>query len=164
MKRVFICIGMVIGLLIFGISALSIYSPSVAQKKFVNQWEYAAITFTHIPFTSENQAVINGVANICFFQMTGCQNEEIKAELTYTKFLQEFRLENTGSSKNLAYNRAKELAYTRAIAKLGLEGWEIIGQPSADFDSYIPDSQNTFTIRQGSKEIKPNLYFKRLIQ
>lgn len=163
-KSNFVSAGILIGLLIFGVGALSIFSPSFAQKKYVNQWEYAAITFTNIPFNSENQAVINGVANVCFLQTGGCRNEEVRADLIYAKFLQDFRLENTSGSKMLAFSRAKELAYTKAVAKLGLEGWEIIGQPSINFDAYIPDNQGAYQIAQTNKEAKPNVYFKRLVQ
>lgn len=153
-----------IGVLICGIFAFFIYSPSLAQKKFQNRWEYAAITFTNVPFSSENQPVVTAVAYVCFLQLNGCQNEEIKAELAYSKFLQDFRLENTNNSKNLAFNRARELAYIKAIAKLGSEGWEIIGQPSINLDNYILDSQGSYAVLQSNKEIKPNIYFKRMIQ
>ncbi len=162
-KFILVSVGIFIGFLIFCAGAFVIFSPSSAQKKYANQWEYAAITFTNIPANAENQAVITGAANVCYLQTNGCQNEEVKAELVYAKFLQDFRLENTGNSKSLAFNRAKELAYTKAVAKLGLEGWEIIGQPSVNFDSYI-DNQGTYVIGQTSKEVKPNIYFKRLIQ
>lgn len=162
-KFIFVSISAFIGLLIFCAGAFLIFSPSSAQKKYVNQWEYAAITFTHIPLNSEEQTPITGTANICFLKLNGCQNEEIKAEVVFAKFLQDFRLENTSASKNLAFNRARELAYTKAVAKLGLEGWEIIGQPSINFDSYI-DNQGSYIIGQTNKEPKPNIYFKRMVQ
>lgn len=162
-KAIFAAIGLFAGLSIFGISTF-ISPSSEAQKKYVNQWEYAAVTFTAIPFYAENQAVITGVANICYLQQNGCRNEEAKSELIYAKFLQDFRLESTSNSKNLAYSRAKELAYTKAVAKLGAEGWEIVGQPPVAFDVYIPDNQGNYSIGQTNKEVKPNVYFKRLIQ
>jgi hypothetical protein len=149
MKKI-IFVSIFIGLLSFCAGAFLIFSPSTAQKKYVNQWEYAAITFTHIPLNSVEQSSITGAANICFLKLNGCQNEEVKAELVYGKFLQDFRLENTSASKNLAFNRVRELAYTKAVAKLGLEGWEIIGQPPVNFDSYI-DNQGTFIIGQANK-------------
>lgn len=163
-KIVFVSAGFLIVFLVFGIGALSIYLPSAAQRKYVNQWEYAAITFTAIPYYSENQALITGIANVCYLQQNGCRNEEARAELIYAKFLQDFRLENTSNSKTLAYSRAKELAYTKAVAKLGAEGWEIVGQPSVNFDVYIPDNQGNYYIGQTNKEVKPNVYFKRLVQ
>ena len=151
------------GFLIFGAGAAQIFNTSTAQKKYAQQWEYAAITAAYIPAAAENQATVTGVANVCFLQTSGCRDEEIKSELIYAKFLQDFKLENTGNSKSLAFNRAKELAYTKAVAKLGLEGWEIIGQPPVNFDVYI-DNQGAYSIAPGSKEVKPNVYFKRLIQ
>jgi len=162
MKK-FTFVGLFIGFLLFCAGALLMFPPSSAQKKYAARWEYAAITFAYIPPNSENQSPIIGVANICFLQLNGCQNEEVKSELVYAKFLQEFRLENTINSKSLAYNRVKESAYTKAVAKLGLEGWEIIGQPPVNFDSYI-DNQGSYIIGQGNKELKPNVYFKRLLQ
>lgn len=149
-------------LFIFGAGAM-LFSPSTAQKKYAQQWEYAAITAAYIPAAAENQATLTGIAGVCFLETSGCRNEEIKGELIYAKFLQDFKLENTANSKSLAFNRAKELAYTRAVAKLGLEGWEIIGQPPVNFDVYI-ENQGAYSIAPGNKEIKPNVYFKRLIQ
>lgn len=163
-KNSFIFAALTIGFLIFGVIALYIQTPSSAQKKYQTQWEYAAVTFTNVPFSSENQPVITAIANVCFLQLNGCQNEEVKAELVYAKFLQDFRLENTNNSKNLAFNRARELAYTKALARLGSEGWEIVGQPSVNFDSYILDFQGNYVISPASKEIRPNVYLKRMKQ
>ncbi len=165
MKKYFFTLAILtIGILIAGFFAFSFYSPSAAQKKTQSQWEYAAITYTNVPFSSENQPFITAVANVCFLQINGCRNEEIKAELVYAKFLQDFHLENTNSSKNLANNRARELAFTKAVARLGSEGWEMTGQPSVNFDTYILDAQGNYSISQGNKEIKPNIYFKRMSQ
>jgi len=165
MKKVIIAFvsAAVVFLFLFA-GAFSIFSPSFAQKKYVSQWEYSAITFTAIPFNLENPPVITAVANVCYLQTNGCQNEEVKAELIYSKFLQDFRLENSNYSKTLALSRARELAFSKAVAKLGLEGWEIIGQPSVNFDSYILNNQGTYTIEQANKEARPNVYFERLIQ
>lgn len=152
-----------VGILVLCVGAFLIFSPSTAQRRYVNQWEYAAITLTFIPLNTENQAVLTGAANVCYLQINGCRNEQVKSELVYAKFLQDFRLENTGNSKSLAFNRARELAYTKAVAKLGLEGWEIIGQPPVNFDGYI-DGQDSFVTGQTRSEVKPNVYFKRLFQ
>ncbi len=163
-KVIFASVSVTIGVFIFLAGAFSIFSPSVAQKKYVSQWEYSAITFTTIPYNLENPPVITAIANVCYLQTTGCQNEEVKAELIYSKFLQDFRLENSNYSKTLALSRARESAFSKAVAKLGLEGWEVVGQPSINFDSYILNNQGTYTIEQANKEAKPNVYFKRLIQ
>lgn len=165
MKKTFSAagVGLSFGLLVF--VAWLVYSPSSeAQKKYAVRWEYAAITFTAIPVNTENQSVITAIANVCYLQTGGCLNEEVKAELIYAKFIQDFRLENTNYSKNLAYNRARDAAFSKAVAKLGLEGWEMIDTPPFAFDAYITDSQNSYTVVAGSKETKPNVYFKRAIQ
>jgi hypothetical protein len=165
MKKHFFTLAVItIGILVAGFFAFSFRSPSSAQRKQQNQWEYAAITYTTVPFNSENQPFITAVANVCFLQQNGCRNEEIKAELVYAKFLQDFRLENTFSSKNLGNNRARELVFTKAVARLGSEGWEMMGEPSVNFDNYILDAQGSYAISLGNKEIKPNIYFKRMIQ
>jgi hypothetical protein len=56
------------------------------------------------------------------------------------------------------------LAFTKAVARLGSEGWEMMSEPSVTFDNYILDSQGNYSISQGNKELKPNIYFKRMIQ
>jgi hypothetical protein len=163
-KNYFVCIGIAVGIAFFFISSKIFDVSTVAQKNTSVQWEYCAITAAYIPAGSENQPVINGAVNVCYLQTTGCKNEEIKSELAFTKFLQEFRQENTEYAKTLAYNRAKDLALSRAVAKLGAEGWEMTNQPTFKFDNYIQNSQGNFTVVQGSKETKSDIYFKRLKQ
>jgi hypothetical protein len=161
-KPILISFVIAVSIISLGVFKMIDNSSSTAQKKFVNQWEYAAIVNTNIPFESENQAVINGAVNICFIQMNGCQNEEIKAELVFNKYIQEFRLENSNRARSLAYRQAKDLAFSKAVAKLGLEGWEMVSQAPFEFDSYIPTSQGNYTVQEGNKDIKPNIFFKRL--
>ncbi len=135
-----------------------------AAKNSVVQWEYCAITGSYLANNSENQAVIEGAVNICYLQANGCLNEEIKTDLIYSKFIQDFRLVNTNSSIALAWNRARDTAYSKAVAKLGNEGWEIIAAPSYAFDEYVPNIQGSYSIYPNAKEIKPDIYFKRLKQ
>ena len=154
-------IGIAGGLLSLFIGSLLFYFPISAEKSAAVQWEYCAITAAYVPANSENQAFFGGAVNICYLQIGGCKNEEVKAELAYAKFLQDFRLENTEQSKSFGYNRAKDLAFSKAVAKLGFEGWEIISQPSIEFDNYIPNNQGNFTVSAGDKNTKPDVYFKR---
>lgn len=163
-KSTYFFIGIAGGLLCLFIISLLFYFPISAEKSASVQWEYCAITAAYVPANSENQAFFSGAVNICYLQTTGCKNEEVKSELPYAKFLQDFRLENTDQSKSLGYNRAKDLAFSKAVAKLGLDGWEIISQPSIEFDNYIPNNQGNFTVYAGSKDTKPDVYFKRLKQ
>lgn len=146
----------------FGYSFIN--QTSSAQKITRSQFEYCAISGTYIPYTSDNQPVITAIANICFFQTEGCRNEEIKTEVPLAKFLQDFRLENSGNSRNLAISKARENAFVKASARLGAEGWELIGQPEIQLDVAVPNPQGSFTISEGSKIFQPNIYFKRLKQ
>jgi hypothetical protein len=151
-----------IGVLVCVIAGLVVYFPTISQKKYVNQWEYCAITNTTVPYTIKSQFPIIGIANICYVEANGCRNEEEKAELSYAKFVQDNRLENNETTQNLAYSRVKELAFSKAITKLGLEGWEIITPPNFVFDNYVLNNQNKFEITKGDKSLAPNVYFKRL--
>lgn len=165
MKKILMILGgtMIIGLFV-ALSFMLVYFPTSAQKNNINRWEYAAITLTYIPFNSENQPTIIGIANICYLQINGCQNEEISGEIGYSKFLQDSKLENTVNSRNYALNRAKEIAFSKAISKLGAEGWEMITQPAFEFDGFVPNVQGNFSVVVGNKSLTPNIYFKRLKQ
>ena len=165
MKKLhFVFVGIAFGILFFFASSKFFDISIEAQKNASVQWEYCAITASYIPYSSESQPILSGAVNICYLQANGCKNEEVKSEMAYAKFLQDLRLENTESSKNLALSRAKDLAFSKAVAKLGLEGWEMTVQPTIKFDNYFQNTQNNFTIVQGDKEMKLDIYFKRLKQ
>ena len=157
-----IFVGLCAGISICGLLYLFGSAPISAQKNAAIQWQYCAVTKTYIADNSENQAVIKGGADICYIQTNGCQSEEIKSELIYSKFLQDFRLENVENSKGLAYNRARDLAFAKAVTKLGTEGWEMMTAPTLEFDTYIQNPQGTYAISQGAKDTKPDVYFKRI--
>jgi hypothetical protein len=55
--------------------------------------------------------------------------------------------------QNLAYNRVKEIVCGKAIAKLGLEGWEIITQPDFAFDSDTLNNKNNFEVIKTDKSL-----------
>lgn len=138
-----------------------VYFSASAQKNVHPKWEYATITGTYLPYAAENPTVIVAVANICFLGSGGCQNEEVRADVIYTKFFQEARLESSQKSRQLAARRAEENAMAKAISKLGGEGWEMTSSPAIEFDNYVANLQGTFTIEEGNKERKPDIYFKR---
>jgi hypothetical protein len=143
---------------------LSVYLPASSQKKYAVQYEYCAVNFTDVPYTVQAQAPLIATANICYIEANGCRNEELKNEMNYAKFLQDFRLDNDSDSRTLAYSKARENALSKAIAKLGNEGWEIISSPTVEFDAYILDTQNNYQVKKGNKNLQPNLFFKRLKQ
>lgn len=143
----------------------SLINPTGSAQKIARvQFEYCAINASYISYQSENQPTLTGVANVCYFQAEGCRNEEIKTEFAVSRFLQDFRLENTAYSKKLAINKARENAIIKAAAKLGAEGWELSGQPALVLDNYVPNSQNSFTIYDMNKDLQPNIVFKRVRQ
>lgn len=144
-----------------------IYVSKVFQTSAENsaaRWEYCAVTGTYTVSQTENSTLIGGAANICYLQNSGCTDETIKSEVIYQKFLQDFRLENTDNSKNAAYRRARDLAFSKAVAKLGAEGWEMISAPAFEFDDYVPNFQGNLIVSAGVKDDKPDVYFKRLKQ
>lgn len=148
---------------LFGATLFYKWSAS-AEKVAAVQWEYAIITTIYIVPNTENQATFTAAVNICYMNASGCRNEELRGEVVYNKFLQDFRLENTERSKIAGLNQAKDVAFAKTVAKLGSEGWEMIDAPSFELDSYIPNNQNGFTQSPGEKLLKPDVYFKRIKQ
>jgi hypothetical protein len=153
----FIGIGFVLCLVL----GIALYFPTYSQKKVNIQWEYCAITNTSIPYSVDKQVPVIGIANVCYLETQGCKNEEVKVEFNYAKFLIDFRLENNSKSLELATNRLADIAFSSAVAKLGLDGWEIISSPSFEFDSFTLNNGNRYDISEGEKHLKPNVYFKR---
>jgi hypothetical protein len=61
----------------------------------------------------------------------------------------------------LARHRAIDNVYSRAIAKLGAEGWEMISKPELQFDTFYQNASGTFDVAPGNYDRKPDIYFKR---
>ncbi len=156
--------GAALGILAILIATQIFDWSATAQKSVSVQWEYAAITAVYLAPNTETQAIFNGAANICYLQANGCRNEEVRGELVYNKFLQDFRLENSERSKAAGLNQAKDVAFAKAVAKLGAEGWEMTEQPSLQFDTFVPNNQNGFNWSPGEKELKQDVYFRRVRQ
>lgn len=157
-----LAIGFSACLLAFAVYSLTFDSETSAQKSPVTRWDYAAVTGTYAPFVAENSSVsVSAAANICYMQAAGCQNEEVRADVSLTKFFQDTRLENSPTTRALAYDKAAETAYAKAIAKLGVEGWELVSTPGLEFDNYFQNAQGNYTVQEGDKNRKPDLYFKR---
>ena len=139
------------------------FEPNVeAQKNAQIMFDYAAVTGAYVPYTSDNPSA-NFVAavNICYMKGDGCQNEEVRGEVNYSKFLQDSRQENTQAARKLAQNKATETAFAKAFAKLGLQGFEMVSSPGLQFDQYVPNSAGTFTVQEGSSERTADIYFRR---
>ena len=146
------------------VSAQMIQTGS-AQRAARNQWEYAAITAAYSFSPSKDKLnKIGGMAEICYLQTNGCRRQEIRTELEYGLYLQERGLLESVQTRVSAANKAAETAFQRAVTQLGTEGWELIGEPSLEFESVDLDEYNRFEDKSMLFERKNAraVYFKRL--
>jgi hypothetical protein len=143
---------------VLGLSAFSAFSifPTSAQKVERKSWEHCAITFASAPFPSQERVEkFVGTADICHFQNIGCRKEEVKIELNYGSFLQEIGSQENYQARQQASKRVREMAFGKAIAKLGDDGWEIVGDSIQNFD--VTQTENYYVEKKA-------VYFKRLKQ
>ena len=91
-------------------------------------WEYCAIT--DVPAFGQNGRVI-GSAKVCYFEGSGCRREEVEASVPGNDFTE-----------------GKKAALAKAAAKLGADGWELLGEATQ------------FGFLQGGVDPKA-LYFRR---
>jgi hypothetical protein len=142
-----------IGFVICLVAGVTVYLPTYSQKKVNLQWEHCAITYASAPVPSvERIEKFTGIAEICMFQSTGCKRDDVKIDLDYGSFLQEIGSQENLNSRQQASKRAREMAFAAAIAKLGNDGWEIVGDSIQNFD--VSQSENYYIE-------KKSVYFKR---
>ena len=132
-----------------------------AQRNGSGRFEYAVINGSYQPYPADGVSSVTGAVNICYLQAIGCQNEEIKTEVNFNKFIQDERLENSSAVKRLAQERAYQTSFSRAIAKLGTDGWEMIHAPEIEFDLYFTNPQGIQTVKEGAKTQRQHIWFKR---
>lgn len=132
-----------------------------AQRNGSGRFEYAVINGSYQPYPADGVSSVSGAVNICYLQAIGCQNEEIKIEVNLNKFIQDERLENSSAVKRLAQDRAFQASFSRAIAKLGTDGWEMIQAPEIEFDLYFTNPQGIQTVKEGAKTQRQHIWFKR---
>ena len=136
-------------------------TTSDAQRGAAVRFEYAVINGSYLPYPADGASTVSGAVNICYLQAASCQNEEIRSEVNVNKFIQDERLENSTSVKRLAQERAFQMSFSRAIAKLGSEGWEMIAEPEIEFDLYYTNPQGMQTVKEGAKTQRQHVWFKR---
>ena len=129
--------------------------PTFAQQSRRNQiqrWEYCAITNAYeLSPTGQSKEKYIGLASICYFRTSGCRREEVRFELIYADFLKEVgRNANENANRYFASVRAAESALSKAVAKLGDDGWEMVG-----------DSLISFVNEAETNTRYKALYFKR---
>jgi hypothetical protein len=134
---------------------------SEAQRNNSVRFEYAVINGNYLPYPADNPSVVSSAANICYLQVVGCQNEEVRVEVNLSKFAQDERLENSGGLRRLAQERAIQSSFSRAIAKLGSEGWEMVQAPEIEFDLYYTNPQGIQSVKEGAKTERRHVWFKR---
>jgi hypothetical protein len=163
MKKIAQTVGIALVALITFFAVDRYFEPNVeAQRSAQIMFDYAAVTGAYVPYTSDNPSA-NFVAavNICYMRGDGCQNEEVRGEVNYSKFLQDSRQENTQAARKFAQNKATETAFAKAFAKLGVQGFEMVSSPGLQFDQYVPNAAGTFTVQEGNSERTADIYFRR---
>lgn len=108
-----------------------------ARRNRVQRWEYCAILNARIKWPLQSKEKYTGIATICYFRNSGCRSEEVIFELTYADFLKQADAKQ-GENYNRNYTapaKATESALSKAITKLGDDGWEMIGDGRIDFAS-----------------------------
>jgi hypothetical protein len=164
-KVLFLLSGLAVGFAVC-LSYYSIFSPSSAQKVVRAQWEYASIksVYTLSPAYDKLNRIF-GVAEICYLQQaTGCRRQEVKHELDYGEFLQERALPENFASRKRASLSASETAFQKALAQMGIDGWEIISDPNLNFEFVNIDEYNKLESKSHlfERENTRAVYFKRL--
>jgi len=152
-----------VGMVLFTI-ATKLTAPAEAQRGITARFEYAVINGSYLPYPADGPSSVSSAVNICYLQASGCQNEEVRVEINISKFLQDERLENASNARSLATSRAVYTAYSRAISKMGAEGWELVEPPSIEFDLYYTNQQGIQTAKTGNQSDRKQVWFKRVRQ
>jgi len=147
-----------------GISIIGSFylTPATAQRSVVTRYEYAVINGSYVPFIQEGAGSVSSVVNICYLQSSGCQNEENRADMNVGKFLQDERIENNARGRALAQERATQMGFSKAISKLGADGWEMIAAPNIEFDLFFVNQQGIPTAKEGLRTERQHIWFRRV--
>lgn len=164
MKRTAVVLGICGCVVVFTLLATFLYRPVDAQRSVGQRFEYALINGSYFPYPADGPTVVTAAVNICYLQSTGCQNEEVRSELGIAKFVQDERLENNSRVRGLAQQRAIEIALSKALAKLGSEGWEMIDAPAVEYDLVYTNQQGIQTVKEGIKTDRQHIWLKRVRQ
>lgn len=139
-------------------------ATSEAQRAVTVQYDYAVIQGSYKPFPSGDAGSTQGAVNICYLQPGGCHNEEVRAEVIYSKFAQDERLKGARDIAGRAQNRAIQNAFAKAIAKLGSAGFEMVDIPQIEFDLYYESGQASKSVIDAPQTARQHIWFKRVRQ
>jgi len=155
--------GVAVCMMITAAAALMFRLPVSAKNAAGPAWEYASISGAYAASPVENPNVsFTSAVNICYLENDGCRFEQVTAGVAYNRFLQDNRLENGARAMELAKRRAVQNVYSSAITKLGRDGWEMVGRPDLQFDTFYQNSSGTFDVQEGNLSRKADIYFRRL--
>jgi hypothetical protein len=146
--RLAVCMAVTCGLLLFGMSLPPQSSAQKSTKSKITGWEYCAILGTQSDGFGVRKEKYTSVATICYFRSSGCRREEVTFELIYATFLKQGADPNQYVNTSAARMRAEESALSKAITKLGDDGWEMVGENRIDFSSGVESNNRA-------------IYFKR---
>ncbi len=134
MKRVLvISLSSILAIVFLG-GIFSYFNKSSAQKAVNRQFEYAVISDVYyLQPEPERINKIIGIVNVCIIRTAGCKQSEIKEELDYGKFLKDANLPETFGARQTASLKIAEIAFQKALAQLGNDGWELIAEPKQEF-------------------------------
>lgn len=164
MKRMLFASAVIVFLTGFGLLVISFLKPTEAQRSINQRFEYALINGSYFPYPPDGPTIVTAAVNICYLQANGCQNEEIRSEVGIAKFAQDERIESNPRIRALAQERAVEVALSKALGKLGSEGWEMIDAPAVEFDLIYTNQQNVQAVKEGNKTDRQHIWLKRVRQ
>ncbi|MGI8669027.1 MAG: hypothetical protein ACR2J3_04165 [Aridibacter sp.] len=152
------------GIIFFGV-IFAYFNQSSAQKVTNAQWEYAVVTDVY--FLQPEPERINkiiGIANVCLARAAGCKQLVISEELDYAKYLKDANLPETFGARQTASLKIAEIAFQKALAQLGNDGWELIAEPKQEFKSVSLYNYEKFEDKSllFTKTNTQAVYFKRL--
>jgi hypothetical protein len=150
--------------LVGGIAIYFASPTSEAQRAVTVQYDYAVIQGSYKPYPPGDAGATAGAVNICYISTGGCHNEEIKAEVIYSKFAQDERLEGARDIAGRAQNRAMQIAFSKAIVKLGGAGFEMVDKPQIEFDLYYESGQAAKSVIDAPQTARQHIWFKRVRQ
>ena len=128
------------------VPAQNVQTSSKASVAKTQRWEYCAVTIPY-PSSRFDSEVHVAAASITYFTPSGHRREDVRSEISDAEIKKDLvDKNNINYVRSMANQRAADDALAKAIAKLGDDGWEMVGESP---------------IRYGSERNEIGLYFKR---
>ena len=124
-------------ILVIAIAGHLVFAQNTSRRA---QWEYCAITEIRTPLINADLNVkTSTTASICYFQADGCRREEVKFEATLAELTKDLGSQDRFGSPGMyvARENVAKGALSKAMAKLGADGWEMVGQAAFVIDANL---------------------------